>query len=347
MVENSVNPPIILDDLLTYVFCKLTICPKDTLIAAVAGFYSKSDIKEARDKLFNNVPSPEGAARRVKHQDTDKMLSSIYNILQELPTESAPIFAATNISNLPQIDLKNVDGASLVYQQDRLQGKVEGLIHKQDTMQSHMASMQSVIDDLLNKITNSTDSNVADNRQRLSNPGSDNAVGSSRTTYAGTVKIPVKKSQEKVSNQSSQKNQSLQSNIRNGGERSNSLNVPNMPDNLRVQTSAKKPRKVITGTKTGTTIRVAATANKSRIFVSRLAPDLETKAISDYVTSVVGVNSSIVMKLKTRLDHYSSFVICCDDVHKDKLADPNEWEKGVLIRPYFGNLPSLSNHRND
>ena len=78
MVENSVNPPIILDDLLTYVFCKLTICPKDTLIAAVAGFYSKSDIKEARDKLFNNVPSPEGAARRVKHQDTDKMLSSIY-----------------------------------------------------------------------------------------------------------------------------------------------------------------------------------------------------------------------------------------------------------------------------
>ena len=45
-----------------------------------------------------------------------------------------------------------------------------------------------------------------------------------------------------------------------------------------------------------------------------------------------------VEKLQTKFTFYSSFCISCEVQYREIILDPNMWESGVIIRPFYGSL---------
>ena len=93
----------------------------------------------------------------------------------------------------------------------------------------------------------------------------------------------------------------------------------------------------ITGRKEGNSLSVVPQVRKCRIFVSRLCPTVTSEVIKTYVDSMVGADCQ-VEKLSTKFPTYSSFVVTTDITHKEKLLDENEWENGVIIRTFYGQV---------
>ena len=79
----------IFDDLLAFMWCKLNVCPCDTLLNAVKSFYKVCDITKAGDTFDRRVPDDTG--RRVKRRKTEDMLKQIYELMQSIPTEDPPV----------------------------------------------------------------------------------------------------------------------------------------------------------------------------------------------------------------------------------------------------------------
>ena len=99
----------------------------------------------------------------------------------------------------------------------------------------------------------------------------------------------------------------------------------------------RKSRPLTLGRKIGTRVKVASVSKQARIFVSRLAPEFAVEELHEFVRELTGTDCEI-HKLKTKYPNYSSFVIICDKINEKTLLDPDEWEKGILIRPFFGRL---------
>ena len=72
-----------------------------------------------------------------------------------------------------------------------------------------------------------------------------------------------------------------------------------------------------------------------KFFVSIFNPELTIEDFKAFCSDIVGDDYS-VEKLTTKYPSYSSFLITCDVTHKVKLLDPQSWEEGVLIRPFYG-----------
>ena len=113
----------IINDLLTFMWCKMKLCPRDTLLHIIKCFYKREDVMLARDLLYDKLPTVEGN-RRVKHRKSEDDLVSMYNILQEMNTENPLLFASVDLNNIPCVDLKNIDGVSLLSKQSDLESKV-------------------------------------------------------------------------------------------------------------------------------------------------------------------------------------------------------------------------------
>ena len=64
--------------------------------------------------------------------------------------------------------------------------------------------------------------------------------------------------------------------------------------------------------------------------------------LKEFVRELTGTECE-VERLKTKYSSYSSFVISCDKSKESVLLDPDEWEKGVLIRPFYGNVSNNTN----
>ena len=101
----------------------------------------------------------------------------------------------------------------------------------------------------------------------------------------------------------------------------------------------KKPshpaRPLTLGRKMGTRIKVAESTRKAKIFVSRLDPECHVEELREFIRELTGSDCEID-QLKTKYPSYSSFVITCDKQHEKTLLDPDEWETGIIIRPFWG-----------
>ena len=135
----------IYDDLLACIWCKMKICPKDTLLGAMKNFYKLGSITASRDMLFERVPAPEGEARRVKHKKAEDILQDIYNIFQAIPAEDPPVFLALDLNNLPCIDVKNIDGCALVCQQNAMKNLMEKMAKEQEDMKRQLTDLKNTM----------------------------------------------------------------------------------------------------------------------------------------------------------------------------------------------------------
>ena len=89
--------------------------------------------------------TPEGPVRRVKHRKSEDILESIYEIMQNIPVEESPVFVAPNLNNLPCIDLKNVDGPSIVCKQESMQKTVDSVLSEQESMKLQLGRIESAL----------------------------------------------------------------------------------------------------------------------------------------------------------------------------------------------------------
>ena len=105
-------------------------------------------------------------------------------------------------------------------------------------------------------------------------------------------------------------------------------------------------RYIITGSKSGTTLRSVAQVRKIKVFISRLEADISPETLKPYVREILN-DDCTVEKLNTRFPTYSSFLVTCDARHTRTILNCEEWEEGVLIRRFVGNLISASEDSSD
>ena len=81
----------------------------------------------------------------------------------------------------------------------------------------------------------------------------------------------------------------------------------------------------------------AAAPQKARIFISRCQTYITTEEIREYVQEIAGVESD-VERIQSRSQNYASFLITVDKSVEDKVLDPDEWQEGLVVRPFRGFL---------
>ena len=321
--------------ILAFMWCKIDVSPKDTLISAMKDFYSQDDLKIARD-IFSKVSD-----KRLAQQKSETILSSIYETMQAAPKDSFPMFVAPNLNNIPCISLSNIDGASLVCKQASLQAALDSILREQTEMKAKIAAIEGCqAPPLMPNII----SNSALDRRQTAPMMQDNALSSAsdqqprhRSNYAGAI------SRNNVVDLTA--NPSLQSDAeftQVQGRRQHTIHRRNIRTSANNSDQSQRRRDKnppVTGKKEGTTLRAVEQVRKINIFVSRLHPDETDGEICNYAKNIISADCT-VRKLPTKFPTYSSFVITCDAKYENKILSPDEWSNGVIIRKFYGPLTS-------
>ena len=161
----------IFNDILTFLWCKMKQCPRDTLLQIAKSFYKRDEIVESRDLLYENVPA--GGNRRVKHRKSEEDLISMYNVLQEIETEDAPVFATMDLNNIPCVDLKNIDGVALICKQSKMEIQLQDVVHQQVAMQNQLA----VITEYMKKVVQANVDETKEQNDQPKHPNRKNVSG--------------------------------------------------------------------------------------------------------------------------------------------------------------------------
>ena len=143
----------IFNDLICFMWCKMKLCAKDVLLIILKQFYKSEEIMKARDLVYEEFPvtTEDGGERRVKHRRAEEALSAIYNILQNLPVEDPPVVAALNLNNIPYVELKNVDGAAIMWQQGQLKDQLHEMTEEQTAIKVQLANIMEHLTSMKNK----------------------------------------------------------------------------------------------------------------------------------------------------------------------------------------------------
>ena len=254
----AIKPPV-LDDLIAFMWCKMKICPRNTSLGVMLKLYDSSAVTQSRDKLFACIPETDGS-RRVKHRKAEETLRSMYELLQQIPSETSPVFAATNLNNLPVVDLKNIDGATLVHNQEQLKTKV-------GTLQAQIASIKTLLE-------NTSPAGESSREQNLSCSNNSSTGGTYTRTYGSYAGVAGSRPNRQQSDGDRQTRRyrpsnNSQSQQRQANEGSSLISQAQSQGQFQRRRAAER---TITERKTGSSLRAAANTAKSSIFVSRLNP---------------------------------------------------------------------------
>ena len=104
----------------------------------------------------------------------------------------------------------------------------------------------------------------------------------------------------------------------------------------------RNKRSIMTGRKTGTSLRSVPQVKRFNLFVSRIETGVLPETLNSFVSALIS-DVCNVQCLQTKFPDYSSFIVSCDDRHRDTIMNPDEWPEGVLIRQYIGRIPNDSN----
>ena len=112
-------------------------------------------------------------------------------------------------------------------------------------------------------------------------------------------------------------------------------------EGFQVHTSRRRRnrRSIMTGRKTGTNLRLVPQVKRFNLFVSRIETGVLPETLKSFVSDLISDVCS-VQCLKTRFPDYLSFIVSCDDRHRDTIMNPDEWPEGVLIKQYIGRIPN-------
>ena len=135
----------VFNDLLAFIWNKMCRCPRDPLVKIAVDFFQLNDIQEARDLYHKVVPEKPGDKRRVRHRGGVDILCALYAELQALPSNSEHIFVATNLNNIPTVDLTSIDGATLVHKQSSMNQTLSELLTQHKEIVKELALIKGTL----------------------------------------------------------------------------------------------------------------------------------------------------------------------------------------------------------
>ena len=347
----------IFNDVLAFVWNKMGVCPKDPLIKATKEFYKLDSITAARDELYRCVPSDK---RRPLHRKSEDILAALYLEFQGLPTDHDLIFLALNLNNIPSVNLTNIDGATLVFKQNSLNVTMEGILEENKYFREELSTIKTLLRDVLGKknlvppvpsvgdlsvpvlVPNTEGSPENTLGDDVSNVG---ILGAASANYSSALRnslgrgsVPLRDHAHSINTQSQRPNAAVP-NLQQQQRQEDEEGFTTVNRNRRMR---QRRENTVTGTKSGNVLGAIPKVKKCSIFISRLSPEASVSKVKDFVHQIVDNNSCVVEKLKTRFSTYSSFYVSCDDQFREKLLDPNTWEAGILVKPFYGQVTPAS-----
>ena len=73
----------VFNDLLAFLWSKMNVSPRDTLLNVLKTFYKDDDIVKARDLLFRTLPDT--SFRKIKHRKAENIFKGMYDPRKEAP----------------------------------------------------------------------------------------------------------------------------------------------------------------------------------------------------------------------------------------------------------------------
>ena len=337
----------IFSDILSFMWFKMRLCPRDTLLDVIKNFYKETDIIKSRDLLYKTVPDNE--VRRVRHKKAEDALAAMYAIMQNIPTEDPPVFVVVNLNNIPCVDLSKIDGASLVSEQSRVKRQLEDVLQEHSAMKEQLAEILERLD--RGGASSSPPTHMYNDVACMDHPRTNHGRTSHATEQRNLSRPPAQpqRGQHHVHEGAGSYHQGHGDQVprdiipdeegfkfpprRRRGPRPTAAAAQRVERHPTGGQNAT--RRAVTGRKTGTALK--AVPLRRRIFVSRLDPEMTCEGMKDYVRELIGVDCD-VERVKPKFPSYSSFVITVSKTHEDALLDPDAWEEGLIIRPFYGKI---------
>ena len=359
----------VFNDCLAFIWNKSCRCARDPIVKACVDNFSATLIVEARDLFFKVSPEKPGEKRRTKHRAAVDILNGLYAEMQSFPSDSDLIFVALNLNNIPSVDLTNIDGVALVQKQVKMSATINEILEQNVKIMKEIDSIRNALPCNQSAAGNARDAPPQTGGQSVDHnrPNSDHVDGNNANNSVHvqpndqnhvTPRAPPAQSQNSFANtlhrnlggrQHPQDRRPPQTNNAANGSSIGSQSRPSAEhrnEDFEIWDRNRRRKQnrdnLITGRKTGSELGAIPKVKKCAIFVSRLNPSLSVDKVNDFVRGIIGDETCTVEKLKTKFDSYASFYISCDGKFRDKILDPDMWESGVLVRPFYGSVASSS-----
>ena len=141
--EEEADIPVIINELLCFINCKMSTVPKDILTSCCVHFYEADEIASSKKLLFE-VVKPEGkryiSRRKTENKDKAKEdFKDIYEILLGNTTSKA-VFVARDLSRLPSISMSDVDVGKIARDMEEMKINMTKLAKCQSDLQDIIKS---------------------------------------------------------------------------------------------------------------------------------------------------------------------------------------------------------------
>ncbi|KAL7636598.1 UNVERIFIED_CONTAM: hypothetical protein RMT77_013375 [Armadillidium vulgare] len=166
---NINDQSIIINDLLSFISCKIKSTSKEKLIKTLRRYYSEKDISEARTALLTSLTSNPVSDEWVSGDDP---LVEIYNYFQSMPQNELPIFVCKDLNNVPDLDCVkrerhpeiNIDLINDVdFESENFTAVEKTLREEQQTMKSQLADIVCIVKQLKDQLASISKQNHSSN----------------------------------------------------------------------------------------------------------------------------------------------------------------------------------------
>ena len=143
ITQSTCTSASICNQLLCFIQNKLHSLPVDTLVKLTVDFYHGSQVDEAKKVFFNSVITSK--RKRTRRGDT-KHKQDVYDIVEIFlgNNVTCPKFCATDLSNLPPINMDNVDIMHLLREIEAMKDNMNHLVSGQRELVSTVPGLQSI-----------------------------------------------------------------------------------------------------------------------------------------------------------------------------------------------------------
>ena len=347
------TPEVVQNELLCFVQNKMDIITQNMLVKSIVNFYTDSEIKEAKDMLFDkygNKVSP--SLKNCQHTGngkSEKNVLDIYALLGRIPLDICPVYVAANLAKLPPLDPDNYDVMALSQQVNE--------VRKGMSEFNNIASLRSEVNDIKMQLNDllAIKHQVSEIAHQLTMPTQKNQTnkqGSSKLVSPenkekaspdGLIASPSSKDNAKKMKGGPPHSQSAQSYSKATAQSvppvlrtvfDKQLRTPKTSQSDGFTVVTRKSRRPLIGTKTSNTISSTST-RPVHVFLSRISPSCSVEEVKKFVKNTFVTTDVECEKLATRFQGYSAFRVSFNISHSTNALATENWPSGVLVRKYF------------
>lgn len=140
---NETHDTIVINDLLSFMACKVHSLSKQNLLYCLKNFYSKKEINEALKTFMTSLHS--NNLKNFQKYKNNNSLDILYDILKNSAHKDLPVFVCKNLNNIPKLDSKG--NFSNHYSQDK------DLVSEQNFIKSQISEITSLVYQLKDQIS--------------------------------------------------------------------------------------------------------------------------------------------------------------------------------------------------